>query len=57
MDEGKPPKGEEPSIGKATPYTNDNTFSLEQVPTLRIFGDLEYAQKKSNPGMEMDKIC
>lgn len=57
MDEGKPPKGEEPSIGKATPYTNDNTFSLEQVPTLRIFGDLEYAQKKSNPGMEMDNIC
>ena len=47
---------EEPSKGKTTPYTNNNTFSLEQVSIFwRKFSDLEDAERRLNPGMEVDK--
>jgi hypothetical protein len=56
MDEGKNEKAEDPTKGKATPYTNDNIFSLEQVSTFwRKFGELENAERYLNPGMEVDK--
>jgi hypothetical protein len=57
MNEGKEnEKSEDPTKGKTTPYTNNNIFSLEQVSTFwRIFGELEDAERRSNPGMEVDK--
>jgi hypothetical protein len=48
--------GEDPSKGKTTPYTNDNIFSPEQVSTFWLkCGELDDAERRLNPGMEVDK--
>jgi predicted transcriptional regulator len=47
----------EPCKAKKTPYTtNNNPFSLEQISIFwRVFSELEDVERRSNPGMEMDK--
>jgi predicted transcriptional regulator len=56
MNEDKHGGANDPTKGKAAPYTNNNTFSLEQVSAFwRKFSDLEDAERRLNPGMEVGK--
>jgi predicted transcriptional regulator len=56
MDEDKYEEAEDPTKGKTTPYTNNNVFSLEQSTTFwRKLGELEDAERRLNPGTEVDK--